>query len=75
MSRFVPESARYLILKGKVKETEGILRKIAQVNKKEYPTEPLSDPTTQGEQKLGDFRDLFRTKKMIHRTLVSWYSW
>ena len=51
------------------------MRKIAQTNKKEYHTEPLSDPTEQGKQNLGDFRDLFRTKRMIHRTLVSWYSW
>ncbi|KAK3740890.1 hypothetical protein QZH41_013408 [Actinostola sp. cb2023] len=72
---FVPESARYLILKGKIKEADQVLRHIADVNKKEYPTEPLHDPTQDGEQKLGDIRDLFRTKKMIHRTLVSWYSW
>jgi len=74
-SRFVPESVRYLLLKGKIKETEKVLRHIAHVNKKDYPSDPLHDPTQDGEQKMGDIRDLFRSKKMVHRTLVSWYTW
>ena len=74
--RFTPESSRYLLLKGKVTETEQILRRIAATNKKTYPEEPLVDPNADGKlQDLGDVRDLFRTKKMLHRTLVSWYAW
>ena len=74
--RFTPESSRYLLLKGKVTETEEILRGIAATNKKEYPEEPLLDLHAEGKvQALGDVRDLFRTKKMLHRTLVSWYAW
>ena len=74
--RFTPESSRYLLLKGKVTETEQILRRIAATNKKTYPDEPLVDPNADGKlQDLGDVRDLFRTKKMLHRTLVSWYAW
>jgi len=74
--RYVPESTRYLLLKGKVAETEEILREIATTNKKEYPNEPLFNPSADGKvQNLGDVRDLFRTKKMLHRTLVSWYAW
>ncbi|KAJ7391895.1 hypothetical protein OS493_016191 [Desmophyllum pertusum] len=73
---FTPESSRYLLVKGKVTETEEILRRIASTNKKEYPEEPLLNPNADGKvQNLGDFRDLFRTKKMLHRTLVSWYAW
>lgn len=74
--RFTPESSRYLLLKGKVTETEEILRGIATTNKKEYPEEPLLDLRAEGKvQALGDFRDLVRTKRMLHRTLVSWYAW
>ena len=74
--RFTPESSRYLLLKGRVTETEQILRQIATTNKKEYPEEPLLDLNAEGKvQALGDFRDLFRTKTMLHRTLVSWYAW
>ena len=74
--RFTPESSRYLLLKGKVTETEEMLRGIAATNKKEYPEESLLDLRAEGKvQALGDMRDLFRTKKMLHRTLVSWYAW
>lgn len=76
VSRFVPESSRYLLLKGKLSETEEILREIAATNKKKYPEEPLYNPCADGKvQQIGDIRDLFRTKKMVHRTLVSWYAW
>ncbi|XP_022803502.1 solute carrier family 22 member 15-like [Stylophora pistillata] len=74
--RFVPESSRYLLLKNKLAETEEILREIAATNKKKYPEEPLDNPCADGKvQQIGDFRYLFRTKKMVHRTLVSWYAW
>lgn len=74
--RFIPESSRYLLLKGKVTETEEVLRDIAAANKKDYPEEPLYNPSADGKvQSMGDVRDLFRTKKMLHRTLVSWYAW
>ncbi|XP_078378347.1 organic cation transporter protein-like [Oculina patagonica] len=74
--RFIPESSRYLLLKGRVSETEEIFRDIAATNKKEYPEEPLYNPCAEGKvQQMGDVRDLFRTKKMLHRTLVSWYAW
>ena len=74
--RFIPESTRYLLLKGRVTETEEVLRDIAATNKKDYPDEPLYNPSADGKvQKMGDVRDLFRTKKMLHRTLVSWYAW
>lgn len=74
--RFTPESSRYLLLKGKVTQTEELLRGIAATNKKEYPEESLLDLHAEGKvEALGDVRDLFRTKKMLHRTLVSWYAW
>lgn len=63
-------------MKGKVTQTEEILRGIAATNKKEYPEEPLLNLHAEGKvEVLGDVRDLFRTKKMLHRTLVSWYAW
>ncbi|XP_078378344.1 organic cation transporter protein-like [Oculina patagonica] len=74
--RFVPESTRYLLLKGKIADAENVLRKIAATNKKEYPEEPLSNPKAQGKvQSMGNVLDLFRTKRMTHRTLVCWYAW
>ena len=76
LCRFTPESTRYLLLKGKLSETEEILRNIAATNKKKYPEEPLCNPSADGKvQQLGDVRELFASKKMCHRTLVSWYAW
>ena len=72
IQRFVPESCRYLIVKKKNKEAERILRKIAKVNKKKYPGEEL---VAYKEQRTGDIRDLLGSWKMVHRTLVSWFSW
>lgn len=73
----VPESARYLMLKGKVKEVEQILRKVARVNRKEYPEEPLIDPTANGSKdvRLGDIRDLFSNKHYTFKTLIGWICW
>ena len=70
--RFVPESCRYLIVKKRHKEAEQTLRKIAKVNKKKYPEEEL---VAYKEQRTGDIRDLFGSWKMVHRTLVCWFSW
>ena len=71
-NRFVPESTRYLIVKGKCTETACILKEIARVNKKDYPDVQLVQYKN---QKTGDFRDLFGSWKMAHKTLVSWFSW
>ena len=70
--RFIPESSRYLLVKGRVKETEKILRKIAEVNKKEYPDVELVHFK---EQTTGNIRDLFHSRQMTHKTLVSWFCW
>ena len=68
------ESPRWLVLKGKVKEAEVVLNRIAEVNGKEMPEEKLqSEPEKQ--IRMGDLRDLFSTKKMAHRSLLSWYLW
>ena len=70
--RFIPESTRYLIVRGRYEETERILREVAKVNKREYPDVKL---VQYKEQRTGDFRDLFASKKMAHKTLVCWFSW
>ena len=77
LPRFIPESARYLIVKGRIGDCEKTLREIARVNKKEYPDVSLKDPTEGGkhEVRLGDFRDLFRSKSYTHKTLVTWVAW
>ncbi|RMX49474.1 hypothetical protein pdam_00017632 [Pocillopora damicornis] len=67
-----PESVRWFLVKGKTEKAEQILYKVAKFNKKPIPQEPLQDCE---KQRLGDLRDLFKTRAMTHKTLISWYCW
>jgi len=68
------ESPRWLVLKGKLKEAEVVLNRIAEVNGKEMPEDKLqSEPAKQ--IRMGDLRDLFSSQKMAHKSLLSWYLW
>lgn len=81
MFRFTPESLRWLIVQGKVEEAKEILRKIADFNKKELKEADLAllDETSREESaqvlRFGDVRDLFATRKLGIRTVVSWCGW
>ena len=49
---------------------------IANVNGKILSSDELKSVEGESEnKKLGDVRDLFASRAMAHRTLVSWYSW
>ena len=54
-------------------QAEVVLKRIAEVNRKEMPKEELAEPDNQ--IRMGDLRDLFSSKKMAHKTLLSWYIW
>jgi len=69
---FTPESVRWLLKKGLVSEAKEILSNVARINDKEMPKEELDLPK---EERLGDFRDLFSSLKMVHKTLGSWFMW
>ncbi|XP_032240300.2 organic cation transporter protein isoform X1 [Nematostella vectensis] len=70
---FIPESMRWLLVKGRVTEAEAILRDVAAFNRKKMPDEGLLEPLNKG--KVADFRDLFRNRKMVQRTLILWFAW
>lgn len=69
---FTPESIRWLLKKGRVSEAKTILSKIARINGNEMPKDELM---LSKEERLGDFRDLFSSGKMVHKTLGSWFIW
>jgi len=58
--------------KGRESEARTILSNVARLNGKEMPEEALELPK---EEKLGDLRDLFSSRKMAHKTLGSWLMW
>lgn len=73
---FTPESLRWLLVKGKMVEAEKLYRKIARINGKELPEEGLEiDTGNDTKQRLGDFRDLFKTKSLTKTTLISCFCW
>lgn len=73
---FTPESLRWLLVKGKMVEAEKLYRKIARINGKELPEEGLEiDTGNDAKQRLGDFRDLFKTKSLTKTTLISCFCW
>ena len=76
-SSFTPESLRWLLVKGKMEEAENLYRKIARINGKELPEEGLEIDTGIDENKsrLGDLRDLFKTKSLMKTTLISCFCW
>ena len=70
-----PESVRWLLKKGRVSEAREILSKVARLNGKEMPDEALQLPNDEKVERLGDFRDLFVSAKMAHKTLACWLMW
>ncbi|XP_020892913.1 solute carrier family 22 member 3, partial [Exaiptasia diaphana] len=70
----VPESLRWLIVKGKIQEARQTLQRIANVNGRDVRGDEINLPSYEKEEKsLGDVRVLF-SKKYLVSTLVLWYN-
>lgn len=52
-----------------------VLSKVSKVNGKQMPDAALKLPNDEKTERLGDFRDLFSSAKMAHKTLLSWLMW
>ncbi|KAK3748299.1 hypothetical protein QZH41_007334 [Actinostola sp. cb2023] len=75
---WTPESLRWLLTKGKLDEAKKTLRNVARVNRRQFTDKDMDSLVTEEPEKkerLGDVRDLFVSRAMTHRTLVSWYGW
>jgi len=70
-----PESIRWFLKKGRMTEARESLSKVARVNGKKMPDAALKLPNDEKKERLGDFRDLFSSAKMAHKTLASWLMW
>lgn len=75
-NRLVPESIRWLMTHGRIAQAEKLLKRVAKVNKKEMPDEGLALPEDQkSTQREAGFRDLFGSRAMAKKTVISWISW
>uniref|UniRef100_A0A8C6Z8E7 Solute carrier family 22 member 13-like n=1 Tax=Nothoprocta perdicaria TaxID=30464 RepID=A0A8C6Z8E7_NOTPE len=69
----LPESARWLMTKGRVEEAKKILQKAASMNKRTIPPGLLEQPEVQ--TKPGSTMDLFRKKHLCKVTLIMLCAW
>ena len=68
-----PESVRWLMVKGRTEDAKAIFRRMARVNKTSMPVGELQAPDD--DDRLGDVCDLFSSRQMVKKTLLSWYCW
>jgi len=72
VQRFVPESVRWLLVKGKTDEARNVLENVAKLNKKEMPSDKLHVPVTTATKGV---LELFRTWKMAKLSIIQIYHW
>ncbi|RMX49476.1 hypothetical protein pdam_00017630 [Pocillopora damicornis] len=66
-----PESVRWLMVKGRTEDAKAIFRRMARVNKTSMPVGELQSPDD--DDRLGDVCDLFSSRQMVKKTLLSWF--
>ncbi|CAL1537057.1 unnamed protein product [Lymnaea stagnalis] len=79
----VPESLRWLIMKGKTDRADLVIKNICKMNKVPYPAEQweaLREDTDKqmkdgGSQSVYNFTDMFRTGHMRKRSVILFYIW
>ena len=68
--RISPESPRWLIVKRNTSKAKDLCMSIAHVNDKNIPTEEIKLEEIH-EETMGDIRDLFLSRKMAVKTLIT----
>ncbi|NXP10440.1 S22AD protein, partial [Thinocorus orbignyianus] len=73
--QLLPESARWLVTKGKIEEAKKALQKAASVNKRTIPPGLLEQLKPETRAKSGNILDLFRKKHLRNVTLIMSCAW
>ncbi|KAM4686845.1 solute carrier family 22 member 13-like isoform 1-T1 [Amazona ochrocephala] len=71
----LPESARWLVIKGRIEEAKKVLQKAASINKRTIPLELLEQLKPEAQPKPGSILDLFRKKHLRKVTLIMTCAW
>jgi hypothetical protein len=73
-ARLVPESPRWLLLKGKKEEAKTVLAKISKMNKLPLPDDlTLQNPVIPETRE--SFRTMFRSWEIAKKILICWDLW
>ncbi|XP_042747591.1 solute carrier family 22 member 13-like [Lagopus leucura] len=71
----LPESARWLVTKGKIEEAKKYFKKAASINKRTIPPEMLDQLKGETQTKSGSILDLLRKKHLLRMTLIIMCAW
>eukprot|EP00075_Anas_platyrhynchos_P016916 XP_027306169.1 solute carrier family 22 member 13 [Anas platyrhynchos] len=71
----LPESARWLVTKGKIEEAKKVLQKAASINKRTIPPDLLEQLKCDTQTKPGSILDLLRKKHLLKVTLIMSCAW
>uniref|UniRef100_A0A663M5E8 Major facilitator superfamily (MFS) profile domain-containing protein n=1 Tax=Athene cunicularia TaxID=194338 RepID=A0A663M5E8_ATHCN len=71
----LPESARWLVTKGRIEEAKKVLQKAASINKRTIPPGLLEQLKPETQTKSGNTLDLFRKKHLRKVTLIMLCTW
>ncbi|XP_072185607.1 solute carrier family 22 member 13-like [Excalfactoria chinensis] len=71
----LPESARWLVTRGKIEEAKKYLKKAAAINKRTIPPELLDQLKCEAQTKSGSILDLLRKKHLLKVTLIMSCAW
>ncbi|XP_067148636.1 solute carrier family 22 member 13-like [Apteryx mantelli] len=71
----LPESARWLMTKGRVEEAKKVLQKAASINKRTIPPGLLEQLKPEAKTKSGSIMDLFWKKHLLKVTLIMSCTW
>ncbi|XP_025856788.1 solute carrier family 22 member 13 [Vulpes vulpes] len=71
----LPESARWLLTRGRVEEARQVIQKVASVNKRKLSPELLSQLVAEKTGPSGNALDLFRHPQLWKMTLILCYVW
>ncbi|NXT50485.1 S22AD protein, partial [Pluvianellus socialis] len=71
----LPESARWLVTKGRIEEAKKVLQKAASINKRPIPPGLLEQLKPEKQTKSGSALDLFRKKHLRKVTLIMLCTW
>uniref|UniRef100_UPI0037E7BFCF solute carrier family 22 member 13-like n=1 Tax=Semicossyphus pulcher TaxID=241346 RepID=UPI0037E7BFCF len=72
---WIPESARWLLGRGRTEEAKMLIRKVAAINKKNIPESLLNEVTTEREVKSGGLKELFTSAVLIKYLFILSFAW